>query len=78
MPWSPKQNKVWRAIEHGWNPPGDQFEGVTQEKASKMADEGVIGKDLDAHIGHTIKTMRRKHKIEKKMHTHSDRESRGK
>ena len=41
MPWSAKQGKVFRAIEHGWNPPGNQFAGISQEKAGQMADEGV-------------------------------------
>lgn len=41
MPWTPEQNKVWRAIEHGWKPPAGKFEDVTPEKAKKMAHEGV-------------------------------------
>jgi hypothetical protein len=44
MPWSAKQNKVWRAIEHGWHPPSGKFGGISREKAGEMADEGIVSK----------------------------------
>lgn len=67
MPFTAKQNKVWRAIEHGWNPPGKKFAGVSRAEATKMAHEGVKGSSLDEHIGKTIKHIRRKHHIARKL-----------
>jgi hypothetical protein len=40
MPWSSKQKKVIRAIEHGWKPPkGAPFEGMSRKWAAKMKKE---------------------------------------
>lgn len=51
MPWTEKQNKVFRAIEHGWKPPNTKklngLRKLSPTKAGKMAHEGIkrsIGK----------------------------------
>ena len=45
MPYSAKQNKVFRALEHGWDPPEEaglgSLEKLGQAKLKKMAHEGV-------------------------------------
>lgn len=47
MPWSAKQERVWQAIAHGWKPDKGSLSHISQEKAKKMAAEGVKGKDAD-------------------------------
>jgi len=41
MPWSKKQNKVFRAIAHGWHPDKGSLASISQSEAAKMAAEGV-------------------------------------
>ena len=41
MPWTEKQNKLFRAAEH--NPEIAKDAGIPQATAKKMAHEGVIG-----------------------------------
>jgi hypothetical protein len=56
-----------RAKAHGWNPPGDEpFSNVSQSKLVTMEHEGIKG-SLDEHIGRTIKHLRRKHKLTRKL-----------
>jgi len=62
MPYTAKQNRIFRAIEHGWHPRKGSLASISQGEAAKMADEGVKG-NLDRQIGRTIKHMRRKHRI---------------
>lgn len=62
MPWTAKQNKVWRAIEHGWNPPGNQFSGITPAKAKIMAHEGIKASVSTARKVHGVRrAMKKKH-----------------
>lgn len=42
MPWTKKQNKLFRAAEH--NPKIAKKVGIPQAKAKKMAHEGIKGK----------------------------------
>jgi hypothetical protein len=42
MPWTAKQNKLFRAAEH--NPAIAKSAGIPQATAKKLAHEGVIGK----------------------------------
>lgn len=48
MPWTEKQVKLFRAIEHGWHPAGDKrlesLEALGHDKLKQMADEGVSKK----------------------------------
>jgi hypothetical protein len=39
MPWTKKQNKLWRAAEH--NPKIAKKVGISRAKAKKMAHEGI-------------------------------------
>ena len=39
MPWTPKQNKLFRAAEH--NPKIAKSAGIPQKTAKKLAHEGV-------------------------------------
>jgi hypothetical protein len=41
MPWSEKQVRVFKAIEHGWKPSAPGLRKLTPEQAGKMASEGV-------------------------------------
>ena len=45
MPWSEKQVKTFRAMEHGWEPPDraglGSLERLSKAKLKKMADEGT-------------------------------------
>lgn len=44
MPWSEKQIKTFRALEHGWNPDDpklDSLKKLGHDKLKKMAHEGV-------------------------------------
>ena len=45
MPYTEKQNKTFRAIEHGWTPPNKKnlkgLRGLSRAKAGKMAHEGI-------------------------------------
>lgn len=44
MPWSAKQNKVFRAREHGWIPDDPKLSGIakmSQAEAKKLAHEGI-------------------------------------
>lgn len=45
MPYTEKQNKVFRAIEHGWTPPNKPnlrgLRNLSRGKAKKMAHEGI-------------------------------------
>ena len=66
MPYTAKQNRIFRAIEHGWRPRKGSLASISQGEAAKMADEGVKG-DVDHEIGRTIKSIRRKHRISRVM-----------
>jgi hypothetical protein len=44
MPWSEKQVRTFRAIEHGWKPKKKGLRGLSKAKAGEMADEGVTAK----------------------------------
>jgi len=46
MPWSKKQNKLFRAAEH--NPAIAKSHGLTHAKAKKMAHEGIKGESKHA------------------------------
>lgn len=41
MPWTPRQEKTWQAIAHGWKPKTGSLSHISQDQARKMADEGV-------------------------------------
>ena len=45
MPWSKRQVKTFRALEHGWQPPESAHLGGLEKlgkgKLKQMADEGV-------------------------------------
>lgn len=41
MPYTEKQNHLFRAIEHGWTPPKRSGIDISREEATKMAHEGV-------------------------------------
>ena len=41
MPWTPAQNHLFRAIEHGWHPPADSGIHIPVATATKMAHEGI-------------------------------------
>lgn len=41
MPYTRKQNKVFRAIAHGWHPNKGSLASISQGEAAKMAAEGV-------------------------------------
>ena len=50
MPYSKKQNKLFRAIEHGWHPPASSKINISQADAAKMAAEGVKGEsEVERH-----------------------------
>jgi hypothetical protein len=40
MPWSGKQEKVARAVEHGWKPKG-KAKGFTKDFAAQVVEEGM-------------------------------------
>lgn len=44
MPWTLAQNKLFRAAEH--NPVIAKSHGLTQQKAAKMAHEGIKTKPM--------------------------------
>lgn len=60
MPWSDKQAKVLRAIEHGWRPSNGAFSGVSEKKAGEMANEGVKSSVGRARRAHELKRKMRK------------------
>lgn len=41
MPWSEKQNALFRAIEHGWRPPRSSGIRISRADATRMAHEGI-------------------------------------
>ncbi len=41
MPFSEKQIKTFRAIQHGWKPTAPGLKDLSPRKAGQMADEGV-------------------------------------
>ena len=44
MPYSEKQNKVFRALEHGWKPKSSKLSSLVhlgRKKLKAMANEGV-------------------------------------
>lgn len=41
MPYTEKQNRVFRAIEHGWHPDKGSLASISQDEAAKMASEGI-------------------------------------
>ncbi len=63
MPYSKKQNKVFRAIAHGWHPDKGSLASISQGEASKMAAEGVKGGVNEA----------KRRKMKKHMHIESNR-----
>ncbi len=66
MPYTAKQNRVFRAIAHGWRPRKGSLASISQGEAAKMADEGVK-RNVDHEIGRAIKHVRRKHKLMRSM-----------
>lgn len=56
MPWSAKQNKLFRAIANGWTPPKGSGISISQSDAERMAAEGI--KEHPAAKAH--KYLRRK------------------
>lgn len=50
MPYTKKQNKVFRAIEHGWKPDKGSLASISQSEAAKMAAEGVKRKQMRKHF----------------------------
>jgi hypothetical protein len=52
MPWSKKQQKVARAVEHGWKPKGSA-QGFTQDFAAQVvreSDEPKRRKMMKKHL----------------------------
>lgn len=45
MPFTEKQNHLFRAVEHGWTPPASSGIDISRKDATKMAHEGVKGDD---------------------------------
>lgn len=43
MPFTPKQNHLFRAISHGWKPPESSGIKIDKSDATRMAHEGVKG-----------------------------------
>lgn len=41
MPYTAKQNRLFRAIAHGWTPPASSGIKISKADASKMASEGI-------------------------------------
>jgi hypothetical protein len=41
VPWSEKQVRVFKAIEHGFKPTAPGLRQITPNQAGKMASEGV-------------------------------------
>lgn len=41
MPYTAKQNRVFRAISHGWKPKKGSLKTISQGEAEKMASEGI-------------------------------------
>ena len=41
MPYTAKQNRVFRAIAHGFKPSKGSLKSISQAEAKKMAAEGV-------------------------------------
>lgn len=47
MPYTAKQNHLFRAIEHGWTPPAKSGIHISRKDATKMAHEGVKESEKD-------------------------------
>lgn len=58
MPYTEKQNRVFRAIAHGWHPRKGSLKSISQGEAAKMAAEG-IKRDVDGAV--------RRHAVRKAM-----------
>lgn len=41
MPWTARQNRLFRAIEHGWQPPASSGINISKRDATRMAHEGI-------------------------------------
>jgi len=46
VPYTKKQNRVFRAIEHGWQPKKGSLASISQSEAAKMASEGIKRKAM--------------------------------
>ena len=66
MPYTEKQHRVFQAIAHGWKPNKGSLASISQSEAKKMAGEGVKG-GLDGEIGRTVKKMRARHRIARRL-----------
>lgn len=40
MPWTPKQEKLFRAVEHGWEPPAASGIKISPKTAKKLLAHG--------------------------------------
>ena len=55
MPFTPKQNHLFRAIEHGWTPPAKSGISISKKDATKMAHEGVKDEASESNEGDRAK-----------------------
>lgn len=60
MPYTEKQNRVFRAIAHGWHPDKGSLANISQDEASKMASEGVKHSVAQAKTKHDVKRALKK------------------
>lgn len=54
MPYTAKQNRVFRAISHGWHPNKGSLASISREEATKMASEGVKQSVSGARKRHSV------------------------
>ena len=72
MPWTPKQNKLWRAAEH--NPAIAKKVGISQQKAGEMAHEGIMKRPMNPvmHTHHPMESEMKAHAMKTPGHATGD------
>lgn len=58
MPYTAKQHRLFRAIEHGWQPPSGSGIRISRGDAARMAAEGVKRGSRARKVGAALKRLK--------------------